>query len=236
MRGKKEIRVLAVGVLLMVLAWNSFCLEDNDNNSIQSKGNARIENVENEAEGTADTQDSGEVSDTEEQTATETKEEPKWPTVVCADFNIDAAFPTENMYCVNTGDAYCFLTQEGKKLTGDLYEKAYPFHEGLVCVCKDGKFGYIDRKGETALPFVYEDASPFMEGLAYFCKDGKYGFMDYTGNPQFYLDCDSVSAFVEGFAYICVDGRYGYIDKRGKTVIEPVYDDAEYLKMGLRRL
>ena len=175
----------------------------------------------------------GEVSDTEEQAATETKEEPKWPIVIGTNFDsIDAVFPTENTYCVNTGDGYRYLTQEGKELTRDFYEKAYPFHEGLACVCKDGKFGYIDLEGETALPFVYEDASPFMEGLAYFYKDGKYGFMDHMGNPQFYLDCDSVSAFVDGLAYICVDGRYGYIDKTGKMVIEPVYDDAEYFEDG----
>lgn len=233
MRGKKEVRVLIVVALLIVLAGISSNIQENENVFLQSKGDAHIENGENKAGETADTQESGEVSDAEEQTATETKEEPKWPIVVRTDFDyIVAAFPAENIYCVNTGDGYRYLTQEGKELTGDFYEKAYPFHEGLACVCKDGKFGYIDLEGETALPFAYEDASPFMEGLAYFYKDGKYGFMDHTGNPQFYLDCDSVSAFVEGLAYICVDGRYGYIDKTGKTVIEPVYDDAEYFEDG----
>lgn len=50
MRGKKEVRVLTVVALLIVLAWNSFNSEDSENISLQSKVDAHIENVDNEAE------------------------------------------------------------------------------------------------------------------------------------------------------------------------------------------
>lgn len=138
--------------------------------------------------------------------------------------NLDYVLMREDIYCVDTGDTWIYITQEGEALTPDSYTVAYPFHEGLACVCKEGKYGFIDTEGGTVIDFVYDRATPFVEGAAYFCKGGSYGFMDRTGTPLFYLDCDSVSNFQEGLARISVDGRYGYINREGEIIIPPVYD------------
>lgn len=138
--------------------------------------------------------------------------------------NLDYVLMREDIYCVDIGDEWIYITQEGEALTPDSYTVAYPFHEGLACVCKEGKYGFIDTEGRTVIDFLYDRATPFVEGAAYFCKDGSYGFMDRTGTPLFYLDCDSVSHFQEGLARISVDGSYGYIDREGEIIIPPVYD------------
>ncbi len=146
--------------------------------------------------------------------------------------DIDYVLMREDIYCVDTGDKWIYITQEGEALTPDSYTMAYPFHEGLACVCKEGKYGFIDTEGRTAIDFLYDRATPFVEGVAYFCKDGSYGFMDRTGTPLFYLDCDSVSNFQEGLACIRVDGLCGYIDQTGEIVIPPVYDYGGYFQDG----
>lgn len=165
-------------------------------------------------------------------------EEVQFPVITSSDYTkrIHVLFASEDIYCIDTGEAFLYITQEGEALTADIYEMAYPFHEGLACACKDGKYGYIDREGNTAIDFVYDRAAPFVEGLAYFCKGDSYGFMDETGTPLFYLDCDSVSAFQEELAFICVDGKYGYIDKAGEIVIEPAYDMADYFEDGFAEI
>lgn len=228
----KVIRVLAVMALSVVLAGSSFYYSlDSKRNAVRASSEA-MEIADNTAEeADEEKEDIKENPDTEIEDIQDT-EEPEWPKIVYTDFKVESAFPSEDTFCVYNGKEFLFLTQEGKNLTGDTYDMAYPFHEGLACVCREGKYGYIDPEGETAIPFTFDDAGPFMEDLAYFCKDGKYGFMDQTEKPKFYLDCDSVSEFVEGLAYFCVDGRYGYIDSSGNTVIEPIYDDAGYFDDG----
>ena len=164
----------------------------------------------------------------------ENADDTQYPIIIQNDLtqNLDFVFMTEDIYCVDTGDTWIYITQEGEALTPDSYTVAYPFHEGLACACKEGKYGFIDTSGKTVIDFIYDRATPFVEGLAYFCKDGSYGFMDQTGGPLFYLDCDSVSTFQEGLAFISVDGKYGYIDKTGEIVVEPIYDYADYIQDG----
>ena len=47
-----------------------------------------------------------------------------------------------------------------------------------------------------------------------------------------YPEYDSISSYTEGYAYYCVDGKYGYVDETGALVIEPIYQDAGYVKDG----
>lgn len=57
-------------------------------------------------------------------------------------------------------------------------------------------------------------------------KGNKWGFCD--RNKNIVIDCiwDEVRPFEEGLAVVSIKGRYGYIDKKGKTAIQPVYQDA----------
>lgn len=223
--GKWKAAVLAL-LLLVMAAGVGLLLYGEKNNHATAPEYSAVDTTEEMSEDAED-------SSTDE-FSQEASDNLQYPQIIHNDLtkDIDYVFMREDIYCVDTGDTWIYITQEGEALTPDSYTVAYPFHEGLACVCKEGKYGFIDTEGETAIDFLYDRATPFVEGLAYFCKEGSYGFMDRTGTPLFYLDCDSVSNFQEGLAYISVDGRYGYIDQTGEIVIPPEYDYGGYFQDG----
>ncbi len=48
------------------------------------------------------------------------------------------------------------LMNQGKLVTGFIYEGSGTFHNGLIAMKKDGKWGYLNAKGETVFGFEYE--------------------------------------------------------------------------------
>ena len=98
----------------------------------------------------------------------ENADDTQYPIIIQNDLtqNLDFVFMTEDIYCLDTGDTWIYITQEGEALTPDTYTVAYPFHEGLACACKEGKYGFIDTSGKTVIEFIYDRSQHKLAGQA----------------------------------------------------------------------
>ena len=127
------------------------------------------------------------------------------------------------------GDAY--VDDEGKEITGCVYDKAEPFRNGRARVCRHGKWGYVDLGGKEVVQPVYDALGEFYpgnSGLAMVKSGECYGFIKRNGDvaiPIVYDYCDS--RFEEGRVRVQLHGRWGFLDQFGCDVIPLLYDDAE---------
>jgi len=125
------------------------------------------------------------------------------------------------------------------------------FSEGLICISVGEKYGYMDIRGNIVIePRRFDSASVFSEGLAKVRTNGKSGYIDRKGRVVIDLQFECASDFSEGLAAVEVckpfpvveNGkvvkvinvrRYGFIDRKGRMVIEPIFDDAGDFHEGL---
>lgn len=57
-------------------------------------------------------------------------------------------------------------------------------------------------------------------------KDSKFGFTDFSNNQVVPNKFDAVHCFVFGYAPVAIGDKWGIIDKKGKFIVEPIYDYA----------
>ncbi len=162
---------------------------------------------------------------------------------------------SEGLVCVMASKGPVYLDKTGKVVIdkhtmglGDIgYLEAWPFHEGMAMIEVHQKWGYIDKTGKVVIQPQFEHADDFSEGLARvavkYSGEKLCGYIDKTGefviDPQFIFLLKREGNFSEGFAvavpllrkiktYYGYDEEsyYGYIDKKGKWVIDPVFDYA----------
>lgn len=125
------------------------------------------------------------------------------------------------------------LDRTGREVLPAVYDRLYPFFEGLAKVLKDGKTYYIDHSGRTVIPPIQGTlhTGSFSEGLAPVSKlvavGGKRvertGFIDRTGKFVIKPQYEFASNFTEGLAIAVQNGKSGFIDKQGKWAIKPTY-------------
>src|SRR5262245_14553068 len=135
---------------------------------------------------------------------------------------------------------YTFIDKSGSIITGERYDGAMDFSEGLAPVRRGGKWGYIDKKGRMAIKPQFDGADPFSDGLALIQQNGLKGYIDHTGaiviTPQ-YKDAEP---FSEGLAVVggwndkeAKYHEYYYINKRGEQAIPEKFDLASQFFKGL---
>lgn len=118
-----------------------------------------------------------------------------------------------------------FIDTEGKEVIPTIYERAFPFSEGLAEVERRGKFGYIDHLGRVVIPFEYESSQPFRNGYAAVKKieNGKevWGIIDKKGDFKELEGITGISAFTDGIARAWREYEEIFIDVHGKEVEIP---------------
>ena len=161
---------------------------------------------------------------------------------------------SEDMIPVVKDKKYGYVNTYGKEVIPCIYDKAFPFKNGLACVSKENKYGYIDKEGNLIIPLIYDNAYNFDDiGLANVCKDGLWGFIDKFGNEV--ISCrynyDPVELFINGsfgetlnyqatvyfykehgcrwfnngIAVILNNGFFGVVDKNGNQIVQCKYTD-----------
>jgi hypothetical protein len=88
----------------------------------------------------------------------------------------------------------------------------------------------IDREGKFILDQAYGvgvyQSLCFGDSLAISYKNNKFGFTDFSNNQVIPNKFDAVHCFVFGYAPVAVGNKWGIVDKRGKFIVEPIYDYA----------
>jgi hypothetical protein len=123
-----------------------------------------------------------------------------------------------------------YIDASGKTIlpaSGEGYEDADRFSEGLARVRLNGRYGYIDRSGRMVIPARYARSGRFVQGMTFTqCDTGvyNYGYIDRTGKQA--LPCKYQDAFnftADGLARARMWDLYGYIDRRGTAVLNFAY-------------
>ena len=115
---------------------------------------------------------------------------------------------------------YSYVDTSGKVISGERYDYALPFEEGLAPVRIGKLWGYIDKQGTMTIPPRFDSASSFSEGLGLVSTDGLFGYIDRTGSfvisPQF----NHAESFADGRAVVgdLKSGEW-YIDTKGQQAI-----------------
>lgn len=119
-----------------------------------------------------------------------------------------------------------FIDIDGNEIIPTIYDRAYPFSDGLAEVEKDGKFGYIDHDGKLVLPLEYDSVQPFIGGYAAVKKVDDIGnevwsIIDKKGNLKILPGVNGISAFNDGIARAWRKGVEIFIDTDGNEVKTP---------------
>ncbi|MFN8114970.1 MAG: WG repeat-containing protein [Bacteroidia bacterium] len=79
-----------------------------------------------------------------------------------------------------------FMDLNGNVLIKPIFNRAYPFSNGLACVHSNGKCGYINTKGEIVIEQNFTWGTPFKNGVATVTtKDDLYGLINEEGKFVF---------------------------------------------------
>lgn len=86
-------------------------------------------------------------------------------------FNIEKTgypFFTEKMALFKENGKYGFINENGSIKIPAIYDKAFPFVNGLAYVEIEGKVGYIDKKGKEIIPIKYKQLWFESDGIVRF--------------------------------------------------------------------
>jgi hypothetical protein len=86
---------------------------------------------------------------------------------------------------------YGFINEKGEDAVPCIYDRVFPFSDGLAPVMKkingEALFGFVDTKGKVIIPLRYQYASIFSEGLASVFINNRNEYIDKTGKIIFKL-------------------------------------------------
>ena len=110
-----------------------------------------------------------------------------------------------------------WVTESGRRLTGESYTSCGDFSQGLALAGRDGRFGFLDTGGNMVLDLRFSAALGFSCGLAgvklqgneWRCVDREGRVVSTRGYHEFYPHSD-------GYAAVRRDRTWGYIDERGE--------------------
>jgi hypothetical protein len=154
----------------------------------------------------------------------------------CGGFN--PVFPgVQNKKPLNKAYPSCkftYINKSGKIITGQRFDGARSFSEGLAPVRIGDLWGFIDRAGSIVIPPQFADAEPFSSGLSRILKDGKYGYIDKSGLIQISPQFAEAQRFSDDLAVVGdKTGKSWYINLRGERAFAGDFEEASPFFKGL---
>ena len=153
-----------------------------------------------------------------------------------------------SLFPVKLCNKWGYVDATGKYVINPQFVYANAFSDGLALVVNDNmKMGFIGIDGKYRINPIYDYAASFSEGLAcVLFENGKPQFIDQEGNIVFQVDfldhgsvleesenegfryyfVDNCTHFEDGLALVNLNEKFGFIDKKGKLIINPIYDYA----------
>ncbi|MFN8671762.1 MAG: WG repeat-containing protein [Candidatus Sericytochromatia bacterium] len=161
------------------------------------------------------------------------------------------------------GVNYGVIDINGNFIIPPIYQEIKDISEDLFVVKNNNKYGYLDRTGKVVIDFNFDYADGFSKGIAsviinnnkfHINKKGNFisltykninyipsvingvccGFMDENNNILIDAKFEKVSYFtIENLCLVKFKNKYGYINKKGKFIIEPIFDEAYDFSNGI---
>ena len=132
----------------------------------------------------------------------------------------DYAWPIgDNMFIINIGENYNYLTPNRKILRPDLwFNAAEAFEDGLALVNKNGLNNYIKINGELLSEEWFDYCGTFQSGLAVVVINKKYNFINENGEIFFNEWVDGATDFNKGMSYIRKNDITFLVDTNGEVI------------------
>lgn len=159
--------------------------------------------------------------------------------VIYPQYDYAAQFTEYGLAAVRVDKKWGYINKKGQYALGALrFDGAGSFMRGRASVKTNGKYGYIDKTGNFVIPPIYDYATAFHNNniatVSKYNDDGNWKTynIDRNGNYLAYEEPTYPNMVTnildDGYAIIEVDGLYGVINKKGKIIIQPVFDDINY--------
>jgi len=137
------------------------------------------------------------------------------------------------LFPVKAGNKYRYIDYRGEQVIPAVYDKAFPFNDGLAVVSLNGKYGLIDKKDHIVIPFQYQDAGIYSEGYLPVKKGGGWGYINKNEKTLIEFIYEHAHEFSEGLAAVKSDGKYFFINGDANVAIAERYSWAGSFKGGI---
>jgi len=146
----------------------------------------------------------------------------------------------------NDNGFWGYITENGEVVIDFVYQKAYPFSDGLAAVFDGTSWGFINEKGETVIDFMFDDVyalnnscydssvnkAVFNNGIAAVLKSNHWVLINKNAKPIFalnmatyedYSDCPFISMEGNYISYVVEYSKgdnVGVVNTEGQIVIK----------------
>lgn len=120
-------------------------------------------------------------------------------------------------------ERFGIVDKEGKLKAVPMFDKIFPFKNGLARVMVNGKYGFIDSTNSFVVEPKYENANDYSEGLAAVQVNKKWGYLNTKGVEVILPTYQAVGNFKSGLSPVLKDGKIGYIQPNEKLVVAAIY-------------
>lgn len=113
-----------------------------------------------------------------------------------------------------------FINTGGSLVIPMIYDKVYPFKDGVAMVVQDDLTGFINTKGEVVIPLTNRSFGElsFSEGLIPIKSNGLYGFLNIKNQMVITPQFKEATSFHCGLAVVKDNkGQLGYVDFFGNS-------------------
>lgn len=131
---------------------------------------------------------------------------------------------------------YGYIDLEGNVVVKPLFERTFPFKDGLGRFKHKNLYGYFNEDGKILIRPQFEEAWDFHEGLAKIRDGIRCGFINKQGQQVIKVEGEECGHFHNGIALIQRMYKYGYINQKGDEIFEPVLTQADPFENGVARI
>jgi hypothetical protein len=127
------------------------------------------------------------------------------------------------LHPIKNGGKWGYADNDGKCVTGFVFDSALAFSEGLALIEVKNLWGFIDHSGRIIIKPQFFNAESFSNGLAkIWLKDSKYptAFIDISGKILFRCKYLEVTSFKFQRARVFIHNKVCYLNTKGKVVIK----------------
>lgn len=131
----------------------------------------------------------------------------------------------EVIYKTQLNGKYGLLGRDGKEVLEPIYDEVRDLGDWQYAEL-NGKTSLITKNGKLLDNIKFDTVGHLsMFNLLQVKVDGKIGLLDLESNKYLVEPLyDDINYFEDGYAKVKLNGKSGIIDRKGKVVLEPVYD------------
>lgn len=137
-------------------------------------------------------------------------------------------------YKYDDENKYGYINNLGEVIVEPKYDDFTHFQNGVAQVGINNKYGIINIEGKEIIKPIYDEIQHFPNNALLVTLQDKKGLFKRNGKQLTEVIFEKIDYHVsDGLILVKKHNKWGFIDLKGKTIIEPKYDDVTYFNNGL---